>query len=194
VHWARNNLVEQPGVSIYGGFERRLRIWKGSAGDRREEEVTGASYRGGHWLMSYGGHYCVLTAGNNMVKGSRHGAIAANGVHLGDGRSATSPTSGYGVWAEQCLDFIPGARSFTQSRYPRATEHESQRRHESGRGGHRRRGASHLKIFFSTIPWETSLARVTEQVKELGSPIFVWWLVNLSVTKLLSYNTTLILL
>jgi hypothetical protein len=30
--------------------------------------------------------------------------------------------------------------------------------------------------------------------KELGSPIFVWQLVNLSITKLLSYNPTLILL
>jgi hypothetical protein len=37
VHLARNNLAEQAGASIYRGFERRLRIWKG------EEEVTGAS-------------------------------------------------------------------------------------------------------------------------------------------------------
>jgi hypothetical protein len=107
-----------------------------------------------------------------VVKGSRRGAIAANDVHLGDGRSATSPASGYVVWAEQCLDFIPGARSFTQSRYPRATRQESQRRRESRRGGHRQRGALHLLIFFSTVTWETSSVRLTEQVKELGSPIF----------------------
>jgi hypothetical protein len=129
-----------------------------------------------------------------MVKGSRRGAIAANDVHLGDGRSAMSPVSGYGVWAEQCLDFILGVRSFTQSRYPRATGHESQRQREFGRGGHQRRGALHLLIFFSTVPWETSSVRLIEQVKELGSPIFVWRLVNLSVTKLFSYNPTLILL
>jgi hypothetical protein len=36
--------------------------------------------------------------------------------------------------------------------------------------------------------------RLTKQVKELSSPIFVWRLVNLSITKLLSYNPTLILL
>ena len=48
VLWLRNNLAEQAGASIYKGFERRLRIWMGNAGGRREEEVTGASYSGGH--------------------------------------------------------------------------------------------------------------------------------------------------
>ena len=43
MHWTRNNLAEQARASIYRCFERRLRIWKGSAGGRREEEVTGAS-------------------------------------------------------------------------------------------------------------------------------------------------------
>jgi hypothetical protein len=36
--------------------------------------------------------------------------------------------------------------------------------------------------------------RLTKQVKEFGSPIFVWQLVNPSVTKLLIYNPALILL
>jgi hypothetical protein len=125
VLWLHNNLVEQAGESIYRSFERRLQIWKGNAGDQREGEVTGASYRGGHWPMRYDGHCWVLTASNNVVKGSRRGAIATNGVPLGDGRSATSPASGYVDWAEQCSDFIPGARSFTLRSYPCATGHES---------------------------------------------------------------------
>jgi hypothetical protein len=43
VHWARNNLAEQDGASIYRGFEQRLQIWKGSDGGQREKEVTSAS-------------------------------------------------------------------------------------------------------------------------------------------------------
>jgi hypothetical protein len=43
VHWVHNNLTEHTGASIYRGLERRLRIWKESAGGRREEEVTAAS-------------------------------------------------------------------------------------------------------------------------------------------------------
>jgi hypothetical protein len=42
VHWACNNIVEQAGASIYRGFERQLRILKGSAGGREE----GMSHRG----------------------------------------------------------------------------------------------------------------------------------------------------
>jgi transcription elongation factor len=48
VLWPRNNLAEQARASIYRGFERRLQIWKGNAGGRREEEVTSVSYHGGH--------------------------------------------------------------------------------------------------------------------------------------------------
>jgi hypothetical protein len=36
--------------------------------------------------------------------------------------------------------------------------------------------------------------RLTEQVKELGSPIFVWQLPHSSAAKLLPYNPSLILL
>jgi hypothetical protein len=43
-----------------------------------------------------------------VVKGSRRGAIAVNGVHPGDGRSATSPASGWATAQPQCSEFIHG--------------------------------------------------------------------------------------
>ena len=120
-----------------------------------------------------------------MVKGSRRGAIATNDVHLGDGRSATSPASGYGVWAEECPNFIPGARSFSQSCYPRVTGRESQRRRESGRKGHRRRGAMHLKIFPSPLyHCDPSSERLTKQIERPNSPAFMWRTTNRITAKL----------
>jgi hypothetical protein len=73
VHWARNNLTDHGVHSIYRDPRWWRPIWGRHASGRREGEVTGASYRGSHWLMSYGGHYWVLTANNNVVKGSRCG-------------------------------------------------------------------------------------------------------------------------
>jgi hypothetical protein len=64
----------------------------------------------------------------------------------------------------QCPDLIHDEDLFTQSRYPRVTRRESHRRRESMRKGHQRRGASHLKILFSTIPWELYSGRLTEQL------------------------------
>jgi hypothetical protein len=56
VHWTRNNLPKHGERSIYRDQQRWCPIWGRHAGGRREGEVTGASYRGGHWLMSSGGH------------------------------------------------------------------------------------------------------------------------------------------
>jgi hypothetical protein len=64
----------------------------------------------------------------------------------------------------QCPDLIHVKDLFTLSRYPRITGRKSQRRRESERKGHRRRGALHLKIFFSTVPWELHSGRLTEQL------------------------------
>jgi hypothetical protein len=69
-----------------------------------------------------------------VVKGSRRGAIAVNDIHLGDGRSATSPTSGYGAWAEQWSELIHGEDFSTANRNPHRRGHESRRRRKSKRG------------------------------------------------------------
>jgi hypothetical protein len=58
---------KQTGASIYRSFERRLRIWKGNTGGRREGWASGASNRSGHWLTSYSGYCWVLAACNNVV-------------------------------------------------------------------------------------------------------------------------------
>jgi hypothetical protein len=48
-------------------------------------------YRGDHRAMSYGGHWAVTTAHDDAINVLRRGATTVNGVHAGDGRSATSP-------------------------------------------------------------------------------------------------------
>jgi hypothetical protein len=52
--------------------------------------VTGASYRGGHWLTSYDGYYWVLAACNNVVNRLWHSAITVNDDFHDDDRPATS--------------------------------------------------------------------------------------------------------
>jgi hypothetical protein len=105
-----------------------------------------------------------------MVKGSRRGTIAMNGVHLGDGRSATSPASGYGAWAEQCSKPIHDEDFSTADRNPHRRGHESRCRRESEHGGHRRRGGMNLKIFSCTVPWPSSSVVLTARFEEPCSP------------------------
>jgi hypothetical protein len=66
-------------------------IWIGmlAVGERRW--VTTVIYRGDHRAMSYGDHWAVTTARDDAINVLRRGATMVNGVHAGDGRSATSP-------------------------------------------------------------------------------------------------------
>jgi hypothetical protein len=57
VHWVRNNLVELTGASIYRIHQRWRPIWRRRAGGQRKEKASNMSYRGSHWLRSYGGHW-----------------------------------------------------------------------------------------------------------------------------------------
>jgi hypothetical protein len=68
MHWACNNLAEHAERSIYSHQQRWRPIWGRHARGLREREVTSASYRGGHWLMSYGGHWLLSTTHGDMVK------------------------------------------------------------------------------------------------------------------------------
>jgi hypothetical protein len=107
-HWAHNNLADLVDHSIYKSQRRWRPIWRRCAGGRKKEKVPGVNYRGSHRLRSYCGHWWAITAGNDVVKGSRRGAIMVNGVHLGDNRSATSSASGWATERPQCSEFIHG--------------------------------------------------------------------------------------
>jgi hypothetical protein len=88
--------------------------------------------------------------------------------------TATRPrrdARGYDTRRPQCPDLIHGEDLFTLRCYPRVTGHESQR--QSGRMGHRQRGALHLKIFFTIVPWEHHSGRLTKQFAGPNSPIFM---------------------
>jgi diphthamide biosynthesis methyltransferase len=50
-----------------------------------------AIYRGDRRAMSYGSHRIVTTAHDDVINVLRRGTPMVNGVHAGDGRSATSP-------------------------------------------------------------------------------------------------------
>jgi hypothetical protein len=76
--------------------------------------------------------------------------------------------------AATVLRVHPRRDLFTGGRYPRITGRESWRRCESERVGYQRRGVMHLKIFFqSTVLSKRHSECLTEQIKGLGSPIFV---------------------
>jgi hypothetical protein len=192
VYWMRNYLAELTRASIY----RVLQWWRltlrSCTSGRREGRFTGAGYRGHHWPRSYDGHWWAASAGNDVVKGSRHGAIAVNGVHPGDGCSAMSPASGYDAWAEQCAKLIHGEDFSTADHNPHRRGHESRRRRKFERGGHQRWGGMNLKIFSCTVPWPSSLVVLTAWFKEPCSPFFMWQLTNMFVTKLLTYNPSTI--
>jgi hypothetical protein len=48
-------------------------------------------YRGDRKARSYGGHWAVTMAHDDARNVLRRGAPTVNGVHAGDGHSATSP-------------------------------------------------------------------------------------------------------
>jgi hypothetical protein len=109
------------------------------------EEVTGASYRGGHWLMSYDGHCCVLTVGNNMVKWLTAWHNQGKQRHDDGGRAATSPVQ---VGTATGQFSAPNSSTVKIFSLPimihtsEGTNHGGRRK--SGRGGHRRWGSVHL--------------------------------------------------
>jgi hypothetical protein len=194
VHWVRNNLADLVDHSIYRSQQWWRPIWRRCAGGRREGEFTYANYRGGHWLRSYGGHCSVIAARNDVVEGSWRGAITTTGVHLGDGRSATSPASGYDVWATTVPRPHPRRDLLTWSGYPHVTRHEWERRRESGRGF--TGGDVHCTwdLLQVTVPLELHSERLTELIEALYSSIFLWQHDHLSAEKLLSYNPSFFLL
>jgi hypothetical protein len=151
----RNNLAELIGTSFYRVHQRWRPILIRCAGGRREGRFTGAGYRGNHWLRSYDGHWWAISASNDVVKGSLHGAIAVNSVHLGDGRSATSPSSGYDAWADKCSELIHSEDFSTADRNPHRRGHGSWRRRESERGVTSGEMQWTCDLFQSTIPSET---------------------------------------
>jgi hypothetical protein len=56
------------------------------------------------------------------------------------------------------------------------------------------RGDAPEDLFQSTVPSERHSEHLTEQIKGLGSPIFVWQRDHSSVSNLLIYNPSSILL
>jgi hypothetical protein len=99
VHWARNNLAGLTGASIYNDQRHWHPIRRRHAGGWREGEVTDASYRGGHWLMSYDGHWVLTTTHDDVVRHPKAWRDRVNGGSHGDDHASTSSASGYGVSA-----------------------------------------------------------------------------------------------
>jgi hypothetical protein len=75
-----------------------------------------------------------------VVKGSRRGATEENGGGCGNGRAAMSSASEWVTERLQGSEFIQGEDFSMVDRNPCRRGHESRRRSESGRAGHRRRG------------------------------------------------------
>jgi hypothetical protein len=84
------------------------------AGDRREGWVTGASYRGGHWLTSYSSYFWLLAACNNVVNRLQRGAIAMNGDFHGDDR----PTTSWRKWVRRQGDHSAPTSSLARDLLP----------------------------------------------------------------------------
>jgi hypothetical protein len=111
-------------------------------------------------------------AGNNMVKGSQLGTIAANGVHLGNGRSATSPTSGYGNRAATVPRPHPRRRSFHISQSARSPGTNCSTDEDRGVGSSAVSSVN-LRSFARTVPWRSPSVCLTERFEERFSPIFL---------------------
>jgi hypothetical protein len=59
-------------------------------------EVTEANYRGGHWVMSYDGHWVITMTRDDMVRHPKAWRDQVNGGSHGEDHAATSPASGHG--------------------------------------------------------------------------------------------------
>jgi hypothetical protein len=134
VHWARNNLTELTGRSIYSDHQWWHPILRRCAGGRGGREFTGASGRGFHWGNDLGDRPTIYC-------GPLRRGETADGVAWPRGTAARRRWSRGHVVAQvgtvterpQCPVFISCQRSFTSRGYPRATGHESQRRWGSRR-------------------------------------------------------------
>jgi hypothetical protein len=171
-------------VIISGGAQFGEDTWAAGERGRSLARVTMAFTRTTTQMID------LRRCGNTVV--AWHARV--NGDHHRDGHAVTSrrkwmrwrsghsaPTSSY------AKDLSPRVIIRT----PRGTNHNAGVNPGAGSPAAR---CNAPEIFFSTVPWETSSVLLTEQIWELGSPIFVWQRINPSITKLLIYNPALILL
>jgi hypothetical protein len=70
------------------------------------------SYCGGHWLMSYDGHWLLSTTRDDVVKQPKAWRDWMNDGSHGDGRTATLPASGYGEQSGDKVRAHPSAKIF----------------------------------------------------------------------------------
>jgi hypothetical protein len=106
--------------------------------------VTATIYHGDRRARSYDGHWAVTMAHDDAINVLRRGAPTVNGVHAGDGRSATSPARADEWQSATLLPSSSAARSFTWgslSVFNQAWIMALARIRTQGR---RRRGALHL--------------------------------------------------
>ena len=66
--------------------------------------------------MSYGGHWLLSTTRDDVVKQPNVWRNRMNGISHGDGRTATSPASGYGEQSGDRVRAHPSAKIF----YPKS--------------------------------------------------------------------------
>jgi hypothetical protein len=92
------------------------------------------------------------------------------------------------VWAYPVSRFLPSHDNLL------AREHKSWRQRGSWREGHWQRGGLNLWSLSGTVPLGSYSGRLTDQFVGPRSMIFIWQLVNPSVTKLLPYDPATILL
>jgi hypothetical protein len=112
MHSAHNNLMGHAERSIYSVHERWLRIWGEKLAAEERGWVTLAIYRGIHWTKAYGYHWLTSTAQDDVIKQPKMWCDRVNGSSRSNGRTATSPASGYGDKAVTVPQTHPRRRSF----------------------------------------------------------------------------------
>jgi hypothetical protein len=96
VLWLRDNPAELTGASIYRAQLQWHPVRRKHAGDWREGEVTDANYRGGHWVMSYSGHWVITTTHDDVVRHPKAWRNRVKGGSHGEDHAATPLASGHG--------------------------------------------------------------------------------------------------
>jgi hypothetical protein len=184
-------MAEQIGAAIYRDRPSVLWIWARLGLRRWEGESLEYGYRGIHWTKVYGYHWLTSMAQSDVVKPPKAWRDRGNGGSHGDDRAAMSS----GKWVRSRLLVSSTVKIFSPRVVTRAPMGMN-RIIGTNPGTGVTSGELHC-IYWSlsgTVPSKPPLERLTERVRGFYSLIFMWQRVNLSVTKLLIYNPTLILL
>jgi hypothetical protein len=140
VRWVCDYLAELMARSIYRAQGRWLVNLEWCAGAGAREELLVAIYCGDYGVISYSSHWVMTTTHDDVVRESKAWRNRGKRRCRDNGCAAMSVASEWVIERLHGSEFIQGEDVSMVDHNPCHRGHESRRRREFGRAGHRRQG------------------------------------------------------